>query len=158
MLFVPEQKSNFVILRHRHVATSSKIFPSIAISVPTSTLRADCREGTCYEGACRGAGEYAIDGKCETQHKNRKCSGKWESCCNNDGVCGSTADFCGIRQCQSGNCTKAYVLTPTIEQPWLFSNSTYGTCSSTEDYVCNSVYVYCCGRDSLCGNNCGAGW
>lgn len=158
MLLAPEQKSNAVILKRGHVATPSKIFPSIAISMLTSTLRADCQEGTCYEGACHGADEYAIDGKCGTQHGNLKCGGRWGSCCSNDGVCGSTADFCGIGKCQSGNCTKAPVQPPTVEQPWLFGNSTDGTCGGTKAYVCNPVYGYCCGKDGLCGNNCGAGW
>lgn len=140
------------------MATPSKAYPIMAVFVLTSTLRTDCREGTCYEGACLGADEYAIDGKCGTQHGNLKCGGKWGSCCSNDGVCGSTADFCGIGNCQSGNCTKTPVETPTVEQPWLFGNSTDGTCGGTKAYVCNPVYGYCCDKDGLCGNNCGAGW
>ncbi|KAF2820550.1 hypothetical protein CC86DRAFT_459542 [Ophiobolus disseminans] len=110
----------------------------------------DCREGTCYEGSCHGADEYAIDGKCGRQHGGLKCGGKWGSCCNNDGVCGNGSGFCGLGKCQSGLC----------EKRWLDGHSPDGTCGGNKNYVCNPVFGYCCGRAGQCGmeeEHCGEG-
>ncbi|KAK3389598.1 hypothetical protein B0H63DRAFT_507143 [Podospora didyma] len=67
----------------------------------------DCAPGTCYEGACHGgAGHqaYTTDGACGYDHNFRECAGKWGTCCNFAGRCGSGSDFCGRFKCQSGKC------------------------------------------------------
>ncbi|KAH6865254.1 hypothetical protein BKA58DRAFT_367397 [Alternaria rosae] len=120
----------------------------------------DCREGTCYEGACHGATEYAIDGKCGQQHGDLKCGGKWGSCCDYNGKCGNGTDFCSLGKCQSGDCEQR-LPDPTSQFPWLDGNSTDGACGGTNKYVCNPVFGYCCGGDGECGMNkkqCGSGW
>ncbi|KAL7624110.1 hypothetical protein AAE478_005667 [Parahypoxylon ruwenzoriense] len=124
----------------------------------------DCRPGTCYEGACPGADVYAIDGKCGKQHNNLKCGGKWGDCCDNDGVCGTGAEFCGAGKCQSGNCTTTSTTTsgvgiPTGE-PWLNGNTTDGTCGGPDFLTCNVLFGDCCSKDGVCGSkpgHCGDG-
>jgi hypothetical protein len=121
----------------------------------------DCAPGTCYEGTCPGANEYAIDGKCGWQNGYLKCGGKWGSCCNTEGQCGSGSDFCGLGKCQSGNCTMPTVIQPPSESPWMDGNSTDGTCGGPKNFICNPVFGYCCGSDGTCGSGktkCGSGW
>ncbi|KAK1989604.1 hypothetical protein LX36DRAFT_648975 [Colletotrichum falcatum] len=119
---------------------------------------ADCAPGTCWEGACPGDSVYSTDGTCGFDHGFRFCAGKWGDCCNFDGVCGTGEDFCGIKNCQSGNCTRP-VTTPA-PFPWLSGNTPDGTCGGATGYTCNVVFGNCCNKDGICGSSpsgCGVG-
>jgi hypothetical protein len=163
MLVVKARRNNVAIPRPGSAETQRKS-QVLELSFPVAELmwryREDCREGTCYEGTCHGADEYAIDGKCGWQHGFLKCGGKWGSCCNMDGICGSGTDFCSRGKCQSGDCTGTPLNAP-VEWPWLDGNSTDGTCGGAKHYICNPVFGYCCGSDGQCGSNrvrCGSRW
>ncbi|KAK2024075.1 hypothetical protein LX32DRAFT_656479 [Colletotrichum zoysiae] len=119
---------------------------------------ADCAPGTCWEGACEGDSIYSTDGTCGYDHGFRRCAGKWGDCCNFDGVCGTGEGFCGIKNCQSGNCTRP-VSTPA-PVPWLNGNTPDGTCGGASGYTCNVVFGYCCNKDGICASgpsDCGDG-
>ncbi|KAK1959916.1 hypothetical protein LY78DRAFT_619323, partial [Colletotrichum sublineola] len=110
---------------------------------------ADCAPGTCWEGACHGDSVYSTDGTCgfdHARHGYRFCAGKWGDCCNFDGVCGTGEDFCGIKNCQSGNCTRP-VATPAPFPDWLSGNTPDGTCGGAMGYTCNVAFGYCCNKD-----------
>ncbi|KFA54462.1 hypothetical protein S40293_08001 [Stachybotrys chartarum IBT 40293] len=70
-------------------------------------------------------------------------------CCGAEGRCGSGEEFCGIGNCQEGECLGG--------GPY----STDGRCGRTVNYVpCPPRFGLCCSQDGLCGNDtlsCGAG-
>ncbi|KAL1910215.1 hypothetical protein Sste5344_003829 [Sporothrix stenoceras] len=115
----------------------------------------DCSRGICYEGACAGDKVYSTDGTCGVKDgRIRQCAGKHGNCCNNDGKCGTGEAFCGLENCQGGDCVKP-------EQKdykpgagtWLGGNTTDGTCGGTNKFTCNVVYGNCCNKDNICGSN-----
>ena len=121
--------------------------------------REDCRPGTCHSGACHGAREYALDGKCGPKHQGLKCGGKWGDCCSIDGICGTGPDFCGAR-CQSGNCT-APDKADLTDQPVQIGTTKTGNCGGDEFLTCDPRFGACCGADGTCGSGpaqCGQGW
>lgn len=73
----------------------------------TPIRREDCSDGICYEGSCPGHTVYTTDGKCGKDYGYSICTGKWGECCSIDGNCGSGEAFCGLGNCQLGNCTSA---------------------------------------------------
>ena len=123
---------------------------------------ADCTDGTCYEGACAGDKVYSTDGTCGLTYRNRLCAGLQGDCCNQLGRCGTGEAFCGIDNCQLGNCTLPATNTTTPEQPpWMAGNTTDGTCGGVNYYSCNDVYGNCCNKNNMCGSlisDCGVGW
>ncbi|KAH8698048.1 hypothetical protein GQ44DRAFT_744344 [Phaeosphaeriaceae sp. PMI808] len=121
----------------------------------------DRAPGTCYEGLCPGDKVYSTDGTCGYQNGNRFCAGKWGDCCNSDGKCGTGSSFCGVDSCQSGNCTKPAVPTPSTPSfPWLTGNTTDGTCGGDKKYGCNVLWGNCFNKIGVCGDlpvDCGVG-
>ncbi len=135
----------FVILNDR-VSTNAGWLPY---------TRADCADGTCYEGACAGDAVFTTDGECGRQHGYKQCAGIWGDCCNAEGKCGTGQSFCGYGKCQLGNCT-------VLPQPPKVGGVTPdGTCGGKYQYKCNIAYGECCNRYGLCGlqpSDCGIGW
>lgn len=72
---------------------------------PSSNLRADCADGTCYEGACAGDSVSTTDGQCGRDHGYKQCAGVRGDCCNAAGKGGTGPSFCGYGVCQLGNCS-----------------------------------------------------
>jgi hypothetical protein len=129
------------------------------ILTPNSNIRADCADGTCYEGACAGDSVFTTNGQCGSQHGYKQCAGVWGDCCNAAGKCGTGPSFCGYGVCQLGNCT--IPAAPSGPPSWLNGNTTDGTCGGTNSYTCNVVFGNCCNKNGMCGSlpsDCGAGW
>ncbi|KAK2038565.1 hypothetical protein LZ31DRAFT_635333 [Colletotrichum somersetense] len=113
---------------------------------------------TCWEGTCAGDPIYSTDGTCGYDHGFRCCAGKWGDCCDFDGVCGTGEDFCGIKNCQAGNCMRPAAAPAPV--PWLNGNTPDGTCGGANGYTCNVAFGYCCNKDGVCGSDvsdCGDG-
>ena len=133
-----------------------------------SVCREDCQAGTCYSGACEGfPDQYSMNGKCGKQNKNLLCGGKWGTCCDISGKCGSGESFCGVGKCQSGNCTIIIPPPPVAGQvsttttlpsstPTPGSISPDGSCGGTNKYVCKgSTFGDCCSSSGFCGSTTG---
>ncbi|KAF6837098.1 hypothetical protein CMUS01_05151, partial [Colletotrichum musicola] len=107
----------------------------------------DCAPGTCYEGDCVGDTVYSTDGTCGPNHGRRVCAGRWGTCCNNDGRCGSGDDFCGLFNCQDGDCD----IWKQDEQPAGTKWTKDGMCGGAEGQRCSAKWGRCCNVNSVCG-------
>ncbi|KAH7407055.1 hypothetical protein DE146DRAFT_607491 [Phaeosphaeria sp. MPI-PUGE-AT-0046c] len=145
-----------------------------------------CLPGTCYSGACLGfPSEYSMDGNCGKQNKGLRCGGKWGSCCSVAGKCGTGEAFCGVNQCQSGNCTMIIPdwsgtttsIPVAVPTPSAGSISPDGSCglvytyhpvdtlanciSGVNKFICKgSTFGDCCSSSGFCGTttaHCSAG-
>ncbi|KAF1365990.1 hypothetical protein EJ07DRAFT_91671, partial [Lizonia empirigonia] len=103
---------------------------------------------------------FSLNGKCGTQNGNKLC-GKWGTCCNKAGVCGTGNDFCAVdNQPRFGTCSSA---TPTagVPAPTPSGISPDGTCGGKLAYKCKgSTYGDCCSASGFCGStasHCTAG-
>jgi len=68
------------------------------------------------------------------------------------GVCGSGPSFCGIGNCDLGNCTQV----EPPDQPLLPStdgNTLDGTCGEVDDYTCSAIFGNCCNANGQCGSD-----
>jgi hypothetical protein len=145
-------------LREFSLSTSNCHLSTVILTL-NSNIRADCADGTCYEGACAGDSVFTTNGQCGSQHGYKQCAGVWGDCCNAAGQCGTGPSFCGYGVCQLGNCT--IPAAPSGPPSWLNGNTTDGTCGGTNSYTCNVVYGNCCNKNGMCGSlpsDCGAGW
>ncbi|KAL0934897.1 uncharacterized protein CTRU02_209488 [Colletotrichum truncatum] len=121
---------------------------------------ADCAPGNCHSGACEGGNIWSLDGRCGWRHRGLGCAGRWGDCCNLEGLCGTGDEFCGVGNCDMGNCTKPDEPLLPIELPWPSGNTPDGTCGGESGYTCNVVWGNCCGAAGRCGSSaefCGAG-
>ena len=81
--------------------------------------------------------------------------GRLGDCCNADGKCGTGEAFCGIGNCQLGNCT-----VPEQPSPKTGGVTVDGTCGGKNRWKCGVPFGKCCSKDGQCGNlpeHCGAG-
>lgn len=118
--------------------------------------REDCADGICYEGACAGDKVFTINGDCGRDHGCKSCTGVWGDCCNAAGRCGMGEAFCGVGNCQLGNCT------PPEKPPEKIGGfSKDGTCGEKNNqWKCGAPFGSCCNENGRCGDSsadCGQG-
>lgn len=108
--------------------------------------------------------EYSLDGKCGPATGDKKCGGKWGSCCGKNNVCGDGPSYCGIDNCLYGNCTVTDIPTNPGSSPdpfYYYGNTTDGSCGPINDNkVCNVAWGFCCAGTGKCGDGplfCGTG-
>ncbi len=66
-----------------------------------------CGAGNCYSGSCEtDTGGPSTNGECGPLFAgNKTCTGtQFGRCCSTSGYCGSTSDFCAVKNCYSGAC------------------------------------------------------
>ncbi|KAH7035345.1 uncharacterized protein B0I36DRAFT_360730 [Microdochium trichocladiopsis] len=95
------------------------------------SVEEDCAPGICYEGLCYGDKIWSTTGDCGKQHGYKKCAGKWGDCCNAQGRCGTGPDFCGIGNCQLGDCNLSVSVPATQLSMRPFTESSTDLSSST---------------------------
>lgn len=109
---------------------------------PWSVNRQDCADGTCYEGACAGDKVFSTNGDCGRTHGFRSCAGIWGDCCNAAGRCGTGEAFCGVGNCQLGNCTL-----PEKPPPKIGGFTEDGGCGAEHNqWKCTEPFGKCCGK------------
>jgi hypothetical protein len=96
-----------------------------------------------------------------------KCDGKWGNCCGIDGRCGTGKSFCGLGECQSGNCTvvipstppfpgASRTTTPPVSTPTPGGTSPDGSWGGINKYQCKgSPFRDCCSLSGFCGSATG---
>jgi hypothetical protein len=142
----------------------------MTVSHATESVRREgCQVGTCYSGAYKGfPAQYSMDGKCGIKHNNLLCGGKWGTCCDISGQCGTGESFCGVAKCQNGNCTivipppsvggQSVSITTALSSSTLTpgSISSDGPCGGTNKYICkDSTFGDCCSSSGFCGLTAG---
>ena len=110
---------------------------------------ADCAPGTCYEGVCAGDLIYSTDGTCGQDHGLRSCTGRWGNCCSYAGQCGTGPAYCGLFNCQEGDCDIWKEDQQPEGTPW----TPDGTCGGTDGYRCSSDWGRCCNVNGVCGES-----
>jgi len=68
------------------------------------------------------------------------------------GVCGTGPSFCGIGNCESGNCTQSEP-PEQPEPPELDGDTPDGTCGGVDGYTCSVIFGNCCNASGQCGSD-----
>ncbi|RAH80511.1 carbohydrate-binding module family 18 protein [Aspergillus japonicus CBS 114.51] len=98
----------------------------------------------------------STDGRCGPSFNQTTCLGTaFGDCCNSNGWCGSTFEYCGADTCISGDCDEASGA--TIDGTCGPDHS-YMTCTNPNFGSCCSIYGYCGSGSDFCGaGNCYSG-
>ncbi|RAK80817.1 carbohydrate-binding module family 18 protein [Aspergillus fijiensis CBS 313.89] len=95
------------------------------------------------------AAPLSTDGRCGPSFGHSTCTGtSFGDCCNLDGWCGSTFDYCGADTCISGSCDQAAGAT---SDGTCGPDHGYTTCNNPSFGSCCSVYGYCGSGSDFCG-------
>ncbi|RAK98437.1 carbohydrate-binding module family 18 protein [Aspergillus ibericus CBS 121593] len=102
------------------------------------------------------AAPLSTDGRCGPLFNHTTCLGtSFGDCCNSDGWCGSTFDYCGADTCISGKCNKA---TSVTTDGTCGPDHSYTSCTNANFGPCCSIYGYCGSGSDFCGaGNCYSG-